>query len=98
MKRLILKKLPKNAREWEKSLGTALMVYGGIRIYGLAGTTEMQDAVGMPGMSVSALLTHIALSLCLILAGYILRRCALRAPEAKKCAKFSALLGAALPR
>ena len=98
MKRSILEKLPKNAREWGKSLGTALMILGAVRIYGLAGTTEMQDAAGLPGMSVSALLTHIALSLCLILAGYVARRAALRAPEAKKCAKFAALPGAVLPR
>ena len=98
MKRSILEKLPKSAREWSILLGTALMLLGAVRIYGLAGTTEMQAAAGLPGMSVSALLTHIALDACLILAGYGTRRAALRAAGTKKRAKFAALLGAILPR
>ena len=98
MKFSISEKLPKNAREWGKSLGTALMVWGSLRIYGLAGTAEMQDAAGMPGMSVSALLRQLAVSLCLILAGYITRRSALRAPAAKKRGTVAALFSAVLPR
>ena len=98
MVRSFFERLPKNARGWVKSIGTALMVCGAIRIYGLAGTAEMQDAAGLPGMSTAVLLRQLALDLCLILAGYIARRSALRAPTPKKSAKRAALFSAALPR
>lgn len=95
----ILKKLPGNAREWSIWLSTALMVFGGLRIFGLAGTLDMQDAAGLPGMSMSLLLGQLALDICLILAGYIGRKCARRAVKMKKCSKRAAsLFSTALPR
>jgi len=90
----VMKKLPRSAREWGVRLFTALMVWGGVRIYGVVGTIDMQHAAGVPEMTTSALLLQIALSLCLILAGRLGRRLCLRAKRKSKAAlaAFSAVL------
>lgn len=82
----LLKKRPHSGLECAAWGCTALAALGVLRILGLAGTVDYQNAVGQPGMRVSALLGHIALAVALTAAGVYGRKRCLRAVSEKRCA------------
>lgn len=82
----LLKKRPHGGLEYAACGFTALAVGGVVRILGLAGTVDYQNTLGQPGMSVPALLGHIALAVVLTAAGVYGRKRCLRASAEKRCA------------
>lgn len=80
----LLKNRPHGGWEYAAWGFTALAVFGVVRILGLAGTMDYQNAIGQPGVSVPALLGRIALAVCLTAAGAYGRKRCLRADAEKR--------------
>lgn len=77
-KRLSLRTLHRLARAFG-----ALCAVCAVRILGLVGTVDYQNAAGLPGMTLSALTVHLALSLSAAALFWLLRRHCLRCVTAR---------------